>query len=201
MSNTDLEDDLRGTFERAAASVPQAADLTERATTGARRAQRRTWIVSGTAAVAVAAVAVAGFGLAGSRNQPMQPPVAGGQTSASAAATPEVFSAKTVAGTWRPVQMVGVQSLKKARPDDPVLVFKPDGTWTGSDGCNGLQGTYSIGQRGAFSATLGPQHLVGCDNVPHTGVLNAAKRIAVSGDTLQFFGPDGQKLASYARAR
>jgi heat shock protein HslJ len=201
VSNTDLEDDLRGTFERAAASVPQAADLTERATTGARRAQRRTWVVSGAAAVAVAAIAVAGFGLAGSRNQPTQPPVATGQAPASAVETPQVFSAQTVAGTWRPVQMVGVQSLKAARPEDPVLVFKPDGTWTGSDGCNGLQGTFSIGQRGAFSATSGPQHLVGCENVPHTGVLQAAKRIAISADTLQFFGADGRQLASYARAR
>jgi heat shock protein HslJ len=201
VSNTDLEDDLRGTFERAAASVPQAADLTERATTGARRAQRRTWAVSGAAAVAVAAIAVTGFGLAGSRNQPTQPPVATGQTPASASATPQVVSAQTVAGTWRPMQMVGTKSLKAARPDDPVLVFKADGTWTGSDGCNGLQGTYSIGQRGAFSATSGPQHLVGCENVPHTGVLHAAKRIALSGDTLQFFGADGRQLASYARAR
>ena len=80
-------------------------------------------------------------------------------------------------------------------------MFKPDGTWTGSDGCNGLQGTYTIGQRGAFTATVGPQHLVGCQNVAHTGVLHAAKRIAVSGDTLQFFGADGRQLASYARAR
>ena len=31
MSNTDLEDDLRGTFERAAASVPEADGLSERA--------------------------------------------------------------------------------------------------------------------------------------------------------------------------
>ncbi|TCC10455.1 META domain-containing protein [Kribbella soli] len=201
MSNTDLEDDLRGTFERAAASVPQAVDLTERATTGARRAQRRTWIVSGAAAVAVAAIAVAGFGLAGSRNQPTQPQVASGQASASAVPTPQVVSAQTVAGTWRPVQMVGAKTLQAARPDDPVLVFKADGTWTGSDGCNGLQGTYSIGQRGAFSATSGPQHLVGCENVPHTGVLHAAKRIAISADTLQFFGADGRQLASYARAR
>lgn len=205
MSNTDLEDDLRGTFERAAASVPQAADLTERATTGARRAQRRTWIVSGAAAVAVAAVAVAGFGLAGSRNQPTETPVAAGQTPASPSATPDVYTAKTgataVAGTWRPVQMVGVQSLKKARPDDPVLVFMPDGTWKGSDGCNGIGGTYTIGQRGAFSATSGMQHMVGCENVPHTGVLHDAKRIAISADTLQFFGADGRQLASYARAR
>ena len=201
MSNTDLEDDLRGTFERAAASVPEADGLTERATVGARRAQRRTWIISGAAAAAVAAIAVAGFGLAGSQDKPTQPPVATGEATAAVGATPQVLSGQAVAGKWRAVQMVGTRALREARPEDPVLVFKPDGTWTGSDGCNGLQGTYTIGQRGAFTATVGPQHLVGCENVPHTGVLHAAKRIAVSGDTLQFFGADGRQLASYARAR
>ena len=98
MSNTDLEDDLRGTFDRAAASVPQATGLTERATAGARQAQRRTWIISGAAAVAVAAIAVVGFGLAGS-NKPAQSPVAGGQTPAATTATPEPPTAQTVSGT------------------------------------------------------------------------------------------------------
>ncbi len=200
MSNTDLEDDLRGTFDRAAASVPQATGLTERATTGARRAQRRTWIISGAAAVAVAAVAVVGFSLGG-RNAPVQPPVAGGETPAATTSVQAPPSAQTVAGTWRPVQMAGMTSLKADRPDDPVLVFKADGSWTGSDGCNGLQGTYVIGQRGEFAATIGPQRLVGCDNVPHTTVLKDADRITLDADTLTFFGGDGRELASYARAR
>ncbi|MFD3403418.1 META domain-containing protein [Kribbella sp. NPDC058693] len=201
MSNTDLEDDLRGTFERAAASVPESTGLTERATTGAQRAQRRTWIVSGAAAVAVAAIAVVGFGLAGSNSKPSQPPVAGGQAPVSATPTPKPLTAQTVSGTWRPLQIAGFKVLKAARPQDPVLVFHPDGTWSGSDGCNGLQGTYSIGQRGEFTATPGLQHLIGCDNVPHTGVLTSAKRVAMAGDTLKFFGADGRQLASYARAR
>jgi heat shock protein HslJ len=201
VSNTDLEDDLRGTFERAAASVPEATGLTERATAGAQRAQRRTWIVSGAAAVAVASIAVVGFGLAGSNSKPVQPPVAGGQAPVSSTPTPQPPTAQTVSGTWRPLQMAGFKALKAARPQDPVLMFRLDGTWTGSDGCNGLQGTYSIGQRGEFTATSGPQHMIGCDNVPHTGVLTTAKRVAVTGDTLQFFGVDGRQLASYARAR
>lgn len=201
MSNSDLEDDLRGTFERAAATVPQSADLTERATTGARRAQRRTWIVSGAAAVAVAAVAVAGFGLAGSQNNTVQPPVAGGSQPATPTPTPPVVSAQSVSGTWRPLQIAGFKAQKQSWPDDPVLVFKANGTWTGSDGCNGLQGTFSIGEHGAFTAVAGGQHMIGCDNVPNTGVLTAAKRVAIAGDTLQFFGADGARLASYARAR
>ena len=201
MSNTDLEDDLRGTFDRAAASVPTATGLTERATTGARQAQRRTWIVSGAAAVAVAAIAVVGFGLAGSNDKPAQPPVAGGQAPASSTPTPQPPTTQSVSGTWRAVQMTGLKELKASRPDDPVLVLRPDGTWGGSDGCNPLQGTYSIGQRGEFTATVGPQRLVGCENVPHTAVLHAAKRIAVDADSLQFFAADGSQLAKYARAR
>ena len=202
MSNTDLEDDLRGTFDRAAASVPPPTDLSERATTGARRAQRRTWMASGTAAVAVAAVAVVGFGLAGSNGSPSQPLVAGGTTAApSAIASSQPPTAESVSGTWRAVQMSGLTSLQASRPDDPVLVLRPDGTWGGSDGCNSLQGTYTIGQRGEFTATVGPQRLVGCDNVPHTGVLRGAKRIAVDSDTLRFFSADGRELASYARGR
>ncbi|MEV0288932.1 MULTISPECIES: META domain-containing protein [unclassified Kribbella] len=200
MSNTDLEDDLRGTFDRAAASVPQATGLTERATTGARQAQRRTWIVSGAAAVAVAAIAVVGFSLAGG-NSPVQLPVAGGEASVATPSVQPPPSAESVAGTWRPVQMAGLTSLKTERPDDPVIEFLANGTWTGSDGCNGLQGTYTIGQRGEFTAKAGPQRLVGCDNVPHTAVLQGAKRITLDADTLKFFGADGRELASYARAR
>jgi heat shock protein HslJ len=201
VSNTDLEDDLRGTFERAAASVPPATGLTERATTGARRAQRRTWIVSGAAAVAVAAVAVVGFGLAGSSNKPAQAPVAGGVAPLNSTSPKPVPSAQTVSGTWHPVAMVGVKSLKAPRPDDPVLILRPDGTWGGSDGCNELQGTYTIGPRGEFTATAGPQHLIGCDAVPHTGVLLSAKRVAMEGDTLDLYAADGSRLARYARAR
>ncbi|MGW1346593.1 META domain-containing protein [Kribbella sp. NPDC002412] len=199
MSNTDLEDDLRGTFDRAAASVPPATGLTERVTTGARQAQRRTWIISGAAAVAVAAVAVVGFSLGG--NSPVQPPVAGGQAPVATPSVQAPPSAESVAGTWRPVQMAGLTSLKTERPDDPVVEFRADGTWTGSDGCNGLQGTYTIGQRGEFTAKAGPQRLIGCDNVPHTAVLQGAKRITLDADTLKFFAADGRELASYARAR
>ncbi len=201
MSNSDLEDDLRGTLDRAAASVPPATGLSDRAATGARQARRRTWMVSGAAAVAVAAVAVTGFALTGG-NTSEQPPVAGGapQSAVPTTAAVQPLSAKTLAGTWRAIQITGTKSLKSARPDDPVLVFKADGTWSGSDGCNALQGTFTIGQRGEFAAKIGPQHLIGCDNVPHTGVLGSAKRIEVAEDTLTFAATDGKELARYARA-
>ncbi|WP_405061701.1 META domain-containing protein [Kribbella sp. NBC_01505] len=202
MSNTDLEDDLRGTLDRAAASVPQATGLSDRAATGARQARRRSWMVSGAAAVAVAAVAVTGFALTGG-NTPEQPPVAANGAPQSKAPTTTAVrpaSAETVAGTWRATTITGTK-LKATWPVDPVLVFKADGTWSGSDGCNPLQGTFTIGQRGEFAAKIGPQRLIGCDNVPHTGVLQSAKRIEVGTDTLTFAAADGHELARYARAR
>jgi heat shock protein HslJ len=158
-------------------------------------AQRRTWIISGAAAVAVASVVAVGFSLSGGRSTPAQPPVAGVNTP-----TLEARPIATVSGTWRPVRMAGVTTLKAQRAQDPVLVFRPDGTWGGSDGCNGLQGTYTIGRRAAFTATIGPHHLIGCDNVPNTGVLRDAKRLAVDSTTLRFLAADGRELAKYVRA-
>jgi hypothetical protein len=73
-----LEDGLRATFERAAASVPPSADLAGRAAVGAQQAQRRTWLISGAAAAAVAVVAAVSFSLAGpTRRRParmLRPP-------------------------------------------------------------------------------------------------------------------------------
>jgi heat shock protein HslJ len=199
VSKTELEEDLRATFERAAASVPLAPDLAGRATTGVRRAQRRTWLAAGAAAAAVAVIAGVAFSLNGSSPAP----VAGSPNAAATtpAATTPVTTMQTLAGSWRPVRLDGFTALKAARPDDPILTFNSDGTWTGSDGCNGLQGTFTIGQRGEFTARIGAQRLVGCDNVPHTAILQAAKRIVSNQTTLQFFAGDGREVARYARAR
>jgi heat shock protein HslJ len=199
VSKTELEEDLRATFERAAASVPLAPDLADRATSGAQRAQRRSWIVYGAAAAAVAVIATVGFSLHGS--SPSTPAPAAVPAAPVGTAATTAVTAQTVTGTWRATKMDGFTSLKAARPDDPILTFNADGTWTGSDGCNGLGGTYSIGQRGEFTAKIGPQRLAGCSNVPHTLVLQQTKRISSDKTTLQFYAADGREVARYARAR
>ena len=200
MSKTELEEDLRATFERAAASVPLAPDLAGRATTGGQRAQRRTWIASGAAAAAIAVVAGIGFTLNhGGTSSPPPAPAASNPAPATTAAT--VTSAQALAGTWRPVKLSGFTALKLGRPDDPTLTFRTDGTWTGSDGCNSIGGTFTIGQRGEFTSHAMGQRLIGCDNVPHTAVLAAARRITADPATLQFYAGDGRQVATYARAR
>lgn len=200
MSKTELEEELRATFERAAASVPQAADLARRATSGAHHAQRRTWLVSGTAAAAVAVIAAVGFSLHGS-SQPISEPAASTPPSVSSSAQAPATTAQTVTGSWRPQVLAGFTTLKAGRPEDPIITFKADGTWVGSDGCNALSGTYTIGQRGEFSSQANGQRLIGCDNVPHTAVLAAAKRISADTSSLAFYAGDGREVARYAGAR
>jgi heat shock protein HslJ len=202
VSKTDLEEDLRSTFERAATSVPLAPDLVSRASSGARRQQRRTLAASGVAAAAVAVLAVVGFSLQSggpavtphpAASRPTQPIPTTGTTTAP--------TMQGLSGSWRPVKLDGFVSLKAARPEDPILIFSPDGTWSGSDGCNSISGTFTVGQRGEFTSTANGQRLVGCDNVPNTAVLAAAKRISSDRNTLRFFAGDGRQVATYARTR
>ncbi|MGC4940768.1 META domain-containing protein [Kribbella sp. DT2] len=201
MSTTELEEDLRATFDRAAASVPPATDLVSRATVGGRQAQRRTYVAAGAAVAAVAVIAAAGFALSGGLGGSTAPqPAATTPAPAVSSATPVVAS-QQLAGTWRPLKLDGFSALKTSRPDNPTLTFNPDGTWTGSDGCNGLGGTFSIGQRGEFTGTAGSQRLIECANVPHTAVLQTAKRITADRTTLKFYAGDGREVAIYARAR
>lgn len=199
MSKTELEDDLRVTFERAAASVPLAPDLAVRATTGARRAQRRTGVAVGTAVAGIAVIAAAGFALGGGSGASLPEPATSPAPAASSTAA--VASAQSVSGTWRPTKLDGYTSMKSARPEDPILTFNPDGTWTGSDGCNGINGTFTIGQRGEFTSKADGQRLIECANVPHTAALNVAKRVAVDSKMLRFYAGDGREVASYARTR
>ncbi|HHW50907.1 MAG TPA: META domain-containing protein [Pseudoclavibacter sp.] len=61
-----------------------------------------------------------------------------------------------LSGTW----------VQEGRPQDaptpPYIDLAADGTWEGSDGCNGLSGRWLIDSGGAVLATSNPTTLVGC---------------------------------------
>ncbi len=79
----------------------------------------------------------------------------------AAAALPEGLApatAETLEGKWVPVAYVV--------STDPHALFERDGTWTGSDGCNGGQGRWVVGDGGEFLATSGPSTLIGCEGAP-----------------------------------
>lgn len=203
MSKTQLEEDLRATFERAAASVPHVPDLVSRASGAARQRQRRTWTGVAAAAACTAIIACAGILWQSSDGPATVPgPVAGQRTELTPAASPSRVSVvEDLWGTWRPVTIEGFAGLRQARPVDPVLTFRADGTWSGSDGCNGLRGTFTVTAEGRFTSTALPQRLAGCANVPHGGLLAETAKVAVDRHTLRLLAADGRQVASYARIR
>lgn len=67
-------------------------------------------------------------------------------------------TAEDLEGKWVPVAY--------AVSTDPHVLFEAGGTWTGSDGCNGGQGRWAVGEGGEFLATAGPSTLIGCEGAP-----------------------------------
>jgi heat shock protein HslJ len=206
MTETQLEDDLRATFRAAAETVPPAADLAPRAAEGVRR-DRRSWTASGAAVIAVVAVAVAGTALdddiepapvSAPAPQAVVPSPTGAPVTDPPVTDPPAMD-PPVEGQWRAVRISGFGQLRMQRPEHPFLAFNPDGTWTGSDGCNSLSGTYTVGPRGELTTTNNGQRLVGCHNVPHVHVLSTAVRIEVTKPALRFFDQKGGELAAYVR--
>jgi heat shock protein HslJ len=112
-----------------------------------------------------------------------------------------------IAGRWLPREIDDF-TFTTAMSDRAqfAIELRADGTWSGSDGCNALGGTYTADQRGAFRATAGPHTEVGCENVPTDRVLTAATSVVLQTDHLRFLGPPGahaseQILADYVRMR
>jgi heat shock protein HslJ len=75
-----------------------------------------------------------------------------------------------------------------------------DGGWTGSDGCNRLRGTWSVGPGGAFSGTCGPTTRMACENVPIGRWIERAATAVVAGGELLLRDGTGTELARLVRA-
>jgi heat shock protein HslJ len=72
------------------------------------------------------------------------------------------------------------------------LTFLDDGTWTGSDGCNGQSGDYTIAANGHLTADPNPQTLIACPGANINSALGSSDRIALDGDHLTLY--DGQQV-------
>ncbi len=194
MTMTDFERELRATLIEVGERAPVVEDLVNRAATPVRR--RRTWLASGLAAATMAAVGITIAITAPSENE-----TAGVSPSSTSAST----QTEALLGSWRPVGIVGFDNSKlppagpPAADRAPNIRFTSEGKWHGSDGCNGIGGTYRADDDGSISADAGPQTLIGCDNVPNSLVLQRAARFAIDGRSLTFYAPDGQRLGTYER--
>jgi hypothetical protein len=81
-----------------------------------------------------------------------------------------------------------------AAPDKAYAEFLADGSWRGSDGCNGQGGRWLSGAEGAFLATTGPSTLIACDNVPIATWLGEARRSGLDGEILVLLDANAKEL-------
>ncbi|GLY17973.1 hypothetical protein Kisp01_49870 [Kineosporia sp. NBRC 101677] len=107
--------------------------------------------------------------------------------------------AEDIVGRWYPLRIEGYR-LDPVFADswaDAYLEFD-QGEWTGSDGCNGLRGTYDLDAGGAFEQKEMASTEIGCANVPHYDVLDRATTVRVEDDTLIFSADE--EIARYTRS-
>lgn len=97
-----------------------------------------------------------------------------------------------VEGKWVPVAY--------AVSTAPHVVFARDGTWTGSDGCNGSQGRWAVGAGGEFLATSGPSTLIGCEGAPVPSWIAQAASVGINTDGwLLLFDTEGTEIGRLER--
>lgn len=97
-------------------------------------------------------------------------------------------TAEDLVGRWVPAE--------GAFSTDPHAVMDEDGTWTGSDGCNGAAGRWTVGGAGSLLATSGPSTLIGCDGVGVPTWVGLARTAGFDGDALILFDIHGEQLGS-----
>lgn len=104
------------------------------------------------------------------------------QALARTAALPAALNAPdrgALVGRWVPAS-----GGRGSGPKPAHVELRADGSWTGSDGCNGLGGRWVAGADGALLATSGVSTMIGCDNAPIGEWLASARRVGLDGETL-----------------
>jgi hypothetical protein len=100
----------------------------------------------------------------------------------------------TILGRWVPFPKRHYQNGQT-----PYLAFDKDGSWSGSDGCNGSGGPWVLASGGELVTTSGPSTLIGCDGAPTGAWLLQARRAAVAGERLILYDAAGRLVARLTR--
>lgn len=103
----------------------------------------------------------------------------------------------TVAG---PVDLVGRWVADAPSSDEqPHVELADDGTYTGSDGCNGASGRWAVGDGGRFLATSGPMTAMACPGAAVPSWVATAARAGTDGGDLVLLDRAGQELGRLHR--
>ncbi|RLP77483.1 META domain-containing protein [Mycetocola tolaasinivorans] len=109
---------------------------------------------------------------------------------ASGPGSSSVPSEKDLVGTWVPTTIYSTQ---------PHLTLADDGTWTGSDGCNGTSGTWKVTPSGTLSVTAGPSTLIACEGEALPSLFAQSTRIRVEGSNVLLQDDKKKTLATVVR--
>ncbi|WP_194410149.1 hypothetical protein [Microbacterium cremeum] len=112
---------------------------------------------------------------------------------AAASALPpalEPVTTESLVGRWVP---------RESYPSDPHVDVSPEGTWTGSDGCNGGSGRWAIGDAGDLFVTAGPSTLIGCEGVNVPWLFANASLAGFDGGELVLLDRDAEELGRLTR--
>jgi heat shock protein HslJ len=116
-----------------------------------------------------------------------------GPTSTSGAAEPVPATATDLVGAW-------VTGESYDSPNVPFLDFADDGTWTGSDGCNGVLGDWAVAADGSLTVSAGLSTLIACDGAALPSMLTDAARALVDGPSLLLTDTDGAIVVTLVKA-
>ncbi len=103
-------------------------------------------------------------------------------------------------GRWLPVVPQASGDEAERPTTEPFVEFAGDGTWTGSDGCNGHGGRWAATQEGNLIATAGPSTLIFCEGAPVGTWMSAAALAGLSDEELVLLDNTGAEVGRLARA-
>ena len=95
----------------------------------------------------------------------------------------------TIVGTWTTAKTY-------SGPNQPDVTFADDGTWTASDGCNRVQGTWKSTDAKTLVVTSGPSTMMACDGAPLPAAVAGADTFKVSADQLTLYDKAGKVLVT-----
>ena len=100
-------------------------------------------------------------------------------------------TAADLTGRWVPVDL-------DARTH-PFVHFDADGSWTGSDGCNGNAGRWAVSGSGAILATSGMSTMMFCEGAPVPSWVAQARLAVFDDGGLRLLAADGAQLGRLER--
>lgn len=108
------------------------------------------------------------------------------------AGTRSAVEPSAILGTW-------TVDATFASPEQPFVDFAEDGTWSASDGCNRVQGTWELGAEGSMTTTAGPSTLIACDGAQLPLAIALVDYVQLDGETLVIYSSEESTVTELVR--